>query len=624
MAATSTGMVPSIKTANDMNNANIADHVLIGNCRAAALVSKYGSINWCCMPEFHSPATFAALLDNEKGGFFLIQPTGQFRSFQSYATGTNVAEVLFETDEGSVKLIDCFVAMEEHEKQAELFPDHEILRMVECISGSMRLRYEYVPRSFYGKYAVRLKDYKRLGIHFTYRENVFVFQTTVTEVNISDNTEKISGEFQISKDERVIFSMSCSTQYPAIIPEIKTTAAKRVEDTIGYWRNWINKCRYDGVFADWVLRSALTLKLLTHAPSGAIVAAPTTSLPESLGGVRNWDYRFCWLRDASFTVRALIKLGYYEEAHAYMSWILHATRLTQPKLQVVYNVFGNAGVNEKDCDWLKGYKHSRPVRIGNNAHRQFQLDVYGEVLDAVYAYSKIIDNFDRGTRKFIIGLGKTICKHWNEPDNGIWEIRSSAKQHTHSKVMAWVGLDRLIRLSEKYGWKDVPKDLFRQTKEKIGKAVEELGFNRDLNTYVSDFDGSAADAVLLTFPLVNYCSAGAPEMTGTVRHLRTILPEHGFMYRYLNSDDGLPGKEGAFIVANFWLIENLAKMGQTDEAIDLFNMTVASASPHGLLSEEIDPVTKEWLGNFPQGFSHIGLINAALSIDEAVSEKQKL
>lgn len=602
---------------------NIADHILIGNCRTAALISKNGSIDWCCIPEFHSPSIFAAILDDEKGGFFSIQPINQFQSSQTYIADTNVAELIFENEEGTVKLTDCFVAMEEEDKQAELFPDHEIVRIVEGISGSVTLRIDFLPRTYYGKHAVKLKDYKKLGVHFTYRENICVFQSTLANIHINDDKERISAECIVNKGERVIFSLACSTQYPAIIPEIKLTAIKRLENTIAYWRKWISKCRYDGMFKQAVLRSALALKLLTHAPSGAIVAAPTTSLPESIGGVRNWDYRFCWLRDASFTIRVLIDLGFYDEAHAYMSWILHATQLTRPKLQVVYTVFGHSRLNTKNCNWLKGYKNSKPVRIGNDAHRQFQLDVYGEVLDAVFTYSRIVEKFDKNTANFIIGLGKTICKYWNLPDDGIWEI-STGKHHTHSKVMAWVGLDRLIKLCERYKWSNCPVEEFEQVRQKLKSAIEKFGFRKDLNSYVREFDSKNLDAALLTFSLVDYCDARSPGMRETVNRIQASLSEQGFVYRHLDIDPGLYRKEGAFIVASYWLVENLAKMGKSEEAIKLFNATIADAPAHGLLAEEIEPATKEWLGNFPQGFSHIGLINAALTITKAEMNHNRL
>jgi GH15 family glucan-1,4-alpha-glucosidase len=602
---------------------SITDHLLIGNCRTAALVSKTGSITWCCIPEFHSPSIFAALLDNEKGGFFLIQPVHAFRCKHAYIPDTNVSRIVFENEEGSVSLTDCFVAMEENEKRAQLFADHEIIRIAEGISGAVKMRFVYFPRTYYGKYAARLKDQGKLGIQFSYKENVCIFQTSLPEAGISDSRDKVEGMFVLNKGDRVIFSVSCSTQYPAVIPEIKLTAIKRLESTVRYWQTWIGKCKYEGPFKEWVRRSALTLKLLAHAPSGAIIAAPTTSLPEWTGGSRNWDYRFCWLRDASFTVRVLMRLGYYDEAHAYMNWILHATRLTQPALQVVYTVFGNARINEQICDWLPGYKKSAPVRIGNDAHSQFQLDVYGEVLDAVYAYSGIVGGFDRGAKKFIMGLGKTICKHWGEPDDGIWEMRSARRQHTHSKVMAWVGLDRLIKLCEKYHWDGADKERFEKTKALLQRSIEERGFNKQLNSYVSEFDGKHVDAALLTFSLVEYRNAKSPAMAGTIDRIRDQLGEQDFIYRYLHGNDGLQGREGAFLVASFWLIGNLARMGKTEEAIALFQRTIDAAPAHGLLSEEIEPGSKEWLGNYPQGFSHIGLIGAALAISEALSKKQQ-
>jgi GH15 family glucan-1,4-alpha-glucosidase len=607
----------------DSKNVRITDYTLIGNCRSAALVSKYGSIDWCCIPEFHSPSIFTALLDQEMGGSFQLQPGSSYEASQNYIDHTNVVETWFSCAEGTVKITDCFVALEEKDKQAQIFPDHEILRIVEGIEGTVKMSCKYAPKVFYGKAPAKLTNYNKLGIHFAYKESIVVFQTTVQGLELNSGHNQFGGDFTISKHEKEVFSISCSSQYPAIIPEIKSGALSRVQSTIDYWSRWISKCTYEGVFAPWVLRSVLTLKLLTHAPSGAIIAAPTTSLPEEINGVRNWDYRYCWLRDASFTVRALIKLGYEEEAHAYMNWILHATRLSQPKLQVVYTVFGDTKIGESICDWLKGYKNSAPVRIGNNAYGQFQLDIYGEVLDAIFTYDDIVDEFDKGTVRFVIGLGKTICKTWDQPDDGIWEIRSTPLQHTHSKVMAWVALDRLIKLCKKYNWTHAPLDDFTRTKEDIDQSIKNFGIDKALNTFKKNYDNSELDASLLTFSLVEYCDAGSPEMVSTVEQIKQQLMHHNFVYRRQNADDGIPGKEGAFVIANFWLIENLAKSGRIDEAIDMFQKTVSVAPQHGLLSEEINPDTKEWLGNYPQGFSHIGLITAAITITEQLARSKQ-
>jgi len=601
----------------------IDGHALIGNCRAAALVSTQGSIDWCCLPDFHSPSIFAAILDERKGGCFVIQPLQTLGVTQNYVGDTNVVQTIFNCNSGVIKVTDCFVAMEEKQKKTELFPDHEILRIVEGVEGLVKMRFEYYPRAFYGKSDFSLKSHGHLGVHFTFKENILVFQTTVEGFTFSKGNNKLAGEFFVGKGDKEVFSLSCSSQHPAIIPEVSTCAGLRLQATTDYWNNWISQCKYEGVFKSAVLRSVLTLKLLTHAPSGAIIAAPTTSLPEELKGVRNWDYRYCWLRDASFTVRVLIKLGYYDEAHAYMNWILHATQLTQPNLQVVYTIFGNTNIREQNCDWLRGYRHSVPVRIGNDAHDQFQLDIYGEVLNAVYTYSEIVNEFDKATVKFILGLGATICRKWREPDEGIWEIRGGRLQHTHSKAMACTGLDRLIRLCKRYNWKNAPLDEFIKARNEICDSIEQLGFDTEMNAYKKDYAGKELDASLLVLPLVNYCSASSPRMVSTIEQIERRLLKNGFVYRYISTDDGLPGKEGAFIVAGFWLIENLAKSGRVEEAIYLFQQTLNAAPKHQLLSEEIDPHTKEWLGNYPQGFSHIGLISAALSISENLQNKAK-
>jgi GH15 family glucan-1,4-alpha-glucosidase len=344
-------------------------------------------------------------------------------------------------------------------------------------------------------------------------------------------------------------------------------------------------------------------------------------LPESIGGERNWDYRYCWLRDASFTVRVLVKLGFEDEAHAYMNWVLHATQLTRPELQVVYSVYGHAKLKEEILDWLTGYMNSRPVRIGNKADTQFQLDVYGEVLDAIYAYAPLVKEFDNASRKFIIGLGKVICKAWNKPDNGIWEIRSPNVHHTHSKVMAWVGLDRLIKLCNEYNWKDASLKQFMDTLALIEAEVERSGYNSQLKSYTRELHGSNPDASLLTLSIVGYCEYTSARMISTVKLIEECLSNEDLIYRYRNVDDGLNGDEGSFAICNFWLVENLAQTGEIVKAIKIFETTLRHASPTGLLSEQIDPATGGLLGNYPQAFTHIGLINAAMSINSVLQKK---
>jgi GH15 family glucan-1,4-alpha-glucosidase len=600
----------------------ISDFILIGNCRSAALINKMGSIEWCCLPEFHSPSIFASVLDKVKGGFFSISPANGFSSVQKYIADTNVAEIHFETEEGAVRLLDAYAVTSEEEKKKHLFPEHEILRIVEGVSGTVQMKFEYAPRIFYGKSDPHLEDRKKFGIHFCGNENIYTLLSTLKpqEISIINGRNMATAEFSVKAGERVMFSLSYCSRSPTILPELQTTGWSRMETTIRYWKNWIGKCQYEGFYEKEVRRSALVLKLLAHAPSGAIIAAPTTSLPEEIGGVRNWDYRYCWLRDASFTVNVLIALGFEEEVHAYMNWILHATQLTRPKLQVVYSVYGHTDLKEELLDWLNGYKSSRPVRIGNGAERQFQLDVYGEVLDAVYVYSKLVKEFDSDSRKFILGLGKAICELWDKPDNGIWEVRSSLVHHTHSKAMAWVGLDRLIKLSVKYNWKDAPLEKFKKVSLQISSAIEEYGFNDELQSYTREFSGRTLDASLLTLSLKGYADPKSPRMISTSQLIYDRLSKNNMIYRYLNDDDGLPGDEGSFGVCSFWLAEHLAKSGNLTKAIEIFETMLRHASPAGLLSEEIDPETNELLGNYPQGFTHIGLINSALYINEEIKK----
>jgi GH15 family glucan-1,4-alpha-glucosidase len=603
----------------------LSDYALIGNSCSAALVSRHGSIDWCCLPEFYSPSIFAALLDRQKGGYFSIAPGTEYHSVQNYLEDTNVVQTLFTTSEGTASVVDAFTATSEEKKLTSLFPDHEILRIVEGISGEVKLRVEYNPRIFYGRDLPALKNYEKLGIQFCWEENIVTLLSTLdpSDFQMDITHSRVVANFLLKAGQRVIFSLSYSDQSPAVLPELKVTAQHRMQNTISYWRDWVSKCQYTGVYGEQVKRSALTLKLLAHAPSGAIIAAPTTSLPEAIGGERNWDYRYCWLRDASFTTRVLVKLGFEEEAGAYMNWILHATRLTRPELQVVYSVYGEARLKEEILGWLTGYKKSKPVRIGNKADAQFQLDVYGEVLDALYTYTPLVKEFDSNSRRFIIGLGEVICKLWNKPDNGIWEIRSSGVHHTHSKVMAWVGLDRLIKLCSKYHWKNVPLKKFRDTMTLIREEVEQFGFNRELRSYTRELNGTHLDASLLTLSLVGYCEYTSPRMTSTVDRIIEQLSDQNLVYRYRNVDDGLKGNEGSFAICNFWLAENLAQSGRVEEAIKVFETTLEHASAAGLLSEQIDPVSHELVGNYPQGFTHIGLINAAISINEVLKAKQK-
>jgi GH15 family glucan-1,4-alpha-glucosidase len=592
--------------------APIGDYGIIGDCRAAGLVSRDGSLDWLCLPRFDSPSIFAALLDAEAGGRFRIRPTGAFRSERRYLPDTNVLETTFHTPDGALALRDLMPVALEAEKRASLTPEHLVLRELEGLAGEVEVEVLYEPRPDYGRGRPRLEPRGRLGLWCEVGGGAYGLHGDVP-LELGGNARSARGVHRLRAGERVFLALTYSREGPAVLPPLGAAARRLVEQSALWWRDWAARCSYRGLYREAVLRSALVLKLLTYAPSGAVVAAPTTSLPEQIGGVRNWDYRYCWLRDASFTLRALFDLGYPEEGTAFLNWMLHATRLTWPELQVLYDVFGEARLTEQALPHLDGYVGSRPVRIGNGAHDQLQLDVYGEVVDAVSRFARAGGRLDRDAAQLLDSLGHTVCKRWREPDEGIWEGRSGRFQHTHSKVLCWIALDRLIQMHEA-GTITACSDAFRAERQAIRAEIEARGYSEELRSYTRTFDGSEVDASLLTLPLYGYVAGDHPRMRSTCARIRERLGRHALIYRYLDTDDGLPPGEGAFGIASFWAVECRARAGDVDGAIADFERLLGYANDVGLYAEETDPGTGEALGNFPQAFTHVGLINAALTL----------
>ena len=589
----------------------IGDYAIIGDCHSAALVSRSGSIDWLCWPRFDSDAVFAALLD-PKAGRYSIAPVGPFRSRRHYVKDTNVLVTEFETTGGRVRLTDLMPVASEENKAGRLVPDHEIIRFAECLDGQVELEIVYDPRPNFGARRPRLRQHGKLGLVLGMGARTMILHTTA---KLAPRPEGgYGGRVVLRAGESISFSLLWVDEGPGVLAPPGPLIRQAIGRTIAWWRGWSNGCTYRGPYRDAVIRSALVLKLMTYSPSGAIVAAPTTSLPERPGGNLNWDYRFCWLRDAALTARALFGLGFQCEAEAFVTWLLHTTRLTRPRLRILYDVYGENALRERELD-LEGYEHSRPVRVGNGARDQLQLDVYGEVIDATTHFIASGNRIDKETRRMLRRFGDYVCKHWDDPDEGIWEERSGRKRHTYSRVMCWVALDRLLQLHAKGHLNDIDEARYQRERERIREATEHLSWSPAIQSYVREIGRPCVDAVLLLLPWYGFEKADSPRMRATHRRIRERLSTpNGLVYRYRTGDS--PG-EGAFGVCAFWACEYLALGGGTlDEAKRAFEHVLGFANDVGLFGEEMDARTGEPLGNFPQAFTHIGLINAALTLDE--------
>jgi GH15 family glucan-1,4-alpha-glucosidase len=588
----------------------IQDYAAIGDGRTVALVGRDGSIDWLCWPRFDSPSLFGALLD-ERRGHWRLGPGGPSRAARRYIDDTNVLETRFDTETGTLVLTDLMPVASEEDKGRLLLPDHEILRVARCVDGEVDVEMRFAPRPHYGQRPGRIRDAGPLGIRVELGADLLVLRSDVRlEVTGSGD---VRGHARLRAGEAVRASLTFADDWPAIVPPLGEWSDAAIARSVAWWQGWASRLAYDGPRRDMVVRSALALKLLIYAPSGAIVAAPTTSLPERIGGDLNWDYRFCWLRDAAFTVRALFALGCRAEAQAFVDWLLHATRLTQPALRVLYDVYGNAPARERVLEGFAGYQGSHPVRIGNAADGQRQLDVYGEVIDAVVHFVGEGGTLDRETERTLCAFGEYVCRHWQEPDEGIWEPRSGAAHNTHSRVLCWTALDRLLQLHAQGHLHRAPAAMFAKNRDLIRREVESRAWHAGLGSYVAQLGGDRLDATLLLLPWYGFDEAGSDRMRGTYARVREALGAgDGLLYRYRTDDS--PG-EGAFGICSFWAAEYLALGGGTTaEARELFEHLCGYANDVGLFAEEIDPATGAALGNFPQAFTHVGLINAAVSL----------
>ena len=591
----------------------IEDYAAIGNCHSLALVSRDGAIDWWCPERFDQPSVFAALLDPVRGGRFQIRPVLPYTARRQYIGRTNVLETSFFTTTGSIRLIDFMPVGMDTLRAGGLQPHGAIIRIVEGAEGEVEILASYAPRFDYGSVVPQMSDRGPMGFFCEHKADALALRSDVAMQPSSDGAT-LTGRATVRGGERRSYSLTFARGEPLLRPPGGAAASALVESTLRWWEAWASTCRYEGPFRDAVVRSALVLKLLAYAPSGAIVAAPTTSLPEEIGGVRNWDYRYCWLRDATMTIRALLDLGYEGEGRAFLNWLLHATRLTWPELQVLYDAFGNTRLPERSLDHLAGYRQSRPARVGNAASEQFQLDVYGAVVGAAASFVRRGHALSTEETRLLTALCRTVCRRWREPDEGLWEIRAGRRHHTHSKVMCWLALDNLLALAAG-GHVRLSTSIFVRERDALRKAIESRGYNQTLNSYASVFDGDDVDASLLVLALQGYVDPGAPRMRSTYARVRERLAVNGLLRRYApGENDGLPGVEGAFGICSFWSAHYRALIGELDGAAMEFEHLLSFANDVGLFAEEIDPDTGAALGNFPQAFTHIGLINAAVAL----------
>jgi GH15 family glucan-1,4-alpha-glucosidase len=586
----------------------IEDYALIGNTQTAALVGRDGSVDWLCMPRFDSGACFAALLGTPENGRWLITPDAEVVAVRrQYRGDTLVLETEFELAGGArVALID-FMPICERDGRIDL------IRIVEGRRGTVPMRMEAVFRFDYGRIVpwVRSRDY---GLSAVAGPDALQLRTPVP---MHGENMKTLAAFKVAEGDRIPFTL---TWYPSHLPESAARDdLKLLDETEQYWRQWSARCQDGNQWRPHVIRSLITLKALTFSPTGGIVAAPTTSLPEWIGSVRNWDYRYCWLRDATFTLYALLSSGYNEEATAWCEWLLRAVAGQPDQIQIMYGLAGERRLTEFEAPWLPGYENSVPVRLGNAAHDQFQLDVYGEIFDVFHVARRY--GFNPGDDAWNVArvLMDFVEQHWFEPDEGIWEVRGPRRHFTHSKVMAWVAADRAVKAVERYS-REGPVDRWRSLRDAIHADVCRHGFNAERNAFVQYYGGTTLDASVLMIPLVGFLPATDPRIAGTVEAIQRDLMDEGLVRRYstnIPGVDGLPPGEGAFLPCTFWLADNLAMMGRYDDARAIFERLVGLCNDVGLLSEEYDPRGKRQLGNFPQAFTHVFLINTAHNLSRA-------
>ncbi len=582
----------------------IEDYALVGDMQTAALVGRTGSIDWLPFPRFDSSSCFGALLGGREHGRWVIAPAGGGpATTRRYRQDTLILESEWQTPEGRVRVIDFMPPRGN---------DPDIVRIVEGLEGTVTMRTELVIRLDYGSLIPWIR---RLDVRTLVALGGPDGLVLRTPVQLEPENKSHTAEFKVREGERVPFVLTWYASHMELPRPVD--AEQALVDTEVFWQDWIAGCRYEGAYQDAVRRSLIVLKALTYRPTGGIVAAPTTSLPERIGGERNWDYRYCWLRDATFTLYALLNAGFTTEARQWRDWLLRAVGGDPEKAQILYGIGGQRRVIEQVLDWLPGYAGSKPVRVGNAASEQFQLDVYGEVMDVLHQARVHGLDPDDHAWSFQRNLLTYLESAWDRPDEGIWEVRGERRHFTHSKVLAWVAFDRAVQAVERWSL-DGPVDRWRQLRQEIHDEVCREGFNVELNSFTQAYGSEELDASTLLIPLLGFLPATDPRVRGTIDAIQRDLTQDGLVLRYRtreqNEVDGLTGTEGAFLPCSFWLVDALVMVDREDEARALFERLLAVQNDLGLLSEEYDPSEDRLLGNFPQAFTHVGLVNSAYNL----------
>lgn len=576
----------------------IEDYALIGDCHTCALVGRDGSIDWLCIPRFDSSACFAALLGRPEHGRWLIAPSAEVASVRrQYRDGTMILETEFEAGEGVMRIIDCMPLSEER---------WDVVRIVEGVKGRVALHMELIMRFDYGSIVPWVQ---RSGSMLVATAGPDTLELC-TEIPVRGENMKTVADFFVDEGERIAFTLNYRPSHEASQPALDPEQALAATETA--WRQWSDRCANQGRWHEAVQRSLITLKALTYAPTGGIVAAPTTSLPEQPGGVRNWDYRYCWLRDATFTLNALLLAGYHEEAIAWREWLLRAVAGSPEDLRTLYSVTGARRLDEYVVEWLPGYQGAAPVRVGNAASRQFQLDVYGEVMDTLHLARAAELHPEPAAWQIQIALLEFLESNWQQPDEGIWEVRGPRLHFTHSKVMAWVAFDRAVKDARRYGL-ECPIAHWRQVRDAIHAEVCTKAWDAQANTFVQSYGSAHLDASLLLMPQVGFLPPDDARVLGTINAIERELVVDGLVLRYSTASnvDALPAGEGAFLPCSFWLADALALTGRRKDGEALFERLLALRNDVGLLSEEYDGKTQRMLGNFPQALTHMALVNTA-------------